>query len=384
MKFEGGMTPYSQVPIIINKIITGQGMSVQIINICRIFVVINLLLLLQGCAWEMLDASSVQAPLTAVEGNGLAYTNEQNRPDLNGYSLPAASPSELLAFYSPIIVQQFKDINEHGYSYPRDSDMIGTPYLVRSSKGKPYTKIDVSRPVMYGFYDNRVIARHHHAQLTYTVWYPRHPRTKKFDIEPGNVDSNVVRITLDDQNRPLLYETVLACGCYHKVFVERKVELASAAYYGPPQKGKEYSIAKNIPFGFDFEIAGIVDSPDMHPSAPVIFVSSGEHKVLGLHPSENLNWSEFGENIRRYRLAHYRELTNIPFQNEQTVMPMFNPNNDQQVWGAERMERFIFWVIGTDDAGHPRRNDQILLHFDQAMWDDPNIYTKYLRLPPRF
>ncbi len=342
------------------------------------------ILLFSGCAWQMLDVYALDAPITAIEGNGHVYTNSQQRPALNGNSLASATPSELLAFYSPVLIQQFKDVNEHGYSYPRDSDMIGRPYLTRSSKGTPYTKIDISNPTMYSFYDNKIIAGRSHPQLTYTVWYPRHPRTKRFDIEPGNIDSNVVRITLDDRNHPLLYETVLACGCYHKVFVERSVELASAAYYGSPEKGKEHSIAKNIPMGFDFEIAGIVDTPPEQPSAPVVFISSGEHKVLGLHPSAGLNWNEVGQNMSSYRLAAYRELTRLPFQNEASVKPMFNSHNDQQVWGAERMERFIFWIIGTDDAGHPRRNDQILLHFDQARWNDPAIYSKYLRLPPGF
>jgi hypothetical protein len=38
--------------------------------------------------------------------------------------------------------------------------------------------------------------------------------------------------------------------------------------------------------------------------------------------------------------------------------------------------------IGTDDAGHPRRDDEILLHFDQSHWKDPDNYQKHLRLPP--
>ncbi len=235
---------------------------------------------------------------------------------------------------------------------------------------------------MYGIFDRRKIGQRQHVQLTYTVWYPRHPRTKRFDIEPGLVDSGVVRITLDEQNRPLLYETVLACGCYHKVFVEKRVEDLSREYFGPPVGNKQYSVARPIPFQFDFEVAGLVDSPYQTPAPPVVFVSSGEHKVLGLHSSAGLRWPQQDGAVVRYRLADYRELSARPVVHEGQVHSMFDSSDDQQVLGAQRLERFVFAAIGTGDAGHPRRNDKILLHFDQSAWMDPDLFSRYLRIPP--
>lgn len=49
-----------------------------------------------------------------------------------------------------------------------------------------------------------------------------------------------------------------------------------------------------------------------------------------------------------------------------------------------RMERFIFMGIGTDDAGHPRGNDAILLHVDQSARMAPKPVSKQRRLPPKF
>jgi hypothetical protein len=37
--------------------------------------------------------------------------------------------------------------------------------------------------------------------------------------------------------------------------------------------------------------------------------------------------------------------------------------------------------VGTA-AARPRADDQIKLHFDQDDWNNPAIYSKYLRLPP--
>ena len=86
--------------------------------------------------------------------------------------------------------------------------------------------------------------------------------------------------------------------------------------------------------------------------------------------------------MRPYRLAAYDELTAAPIVGSGETAAIFNAANDEQVWGADRLERFIFMWIGTDDAGHPRRDDQILLHFDQSRWKDPENYHRYLRLPP--
>jgi hypothetical protein len=66
---------------------------------------------------------------------------------------------------------------------------------------------------------------------------------------------------------------------------------------------------------------------------------------------------------------------------ETATAPFFDMDSGGKVWGAQRKERFIFSVLGVDDAGHPRANDQIKLHFDQSTWDDTSIYEKFLRLP---
>jgi len=338
-------------------------------------------LTVSGCAWPMLKQTALSDPLGAVEGTGQVFTSATSRT-ISSPDIAQASDSELLAFYAPIIVQQYKPASEKGYEYEHEVDLFGSPFLERLPNGKLLTRIDSNQPSMYGIFHRRRIGQSPHVPLTYTVWYRRHPRTKRFDIEPGLVDSGVVRITLDESNRPLIYETVLACGCYHKVFVEKRLENASRQHFGPPERDKEYSVAKRMPFRFDFEVAGLVDTPYEVPAPPVVFVSSGEHKVLGLHSSAMLNWPQRRGAVVSYRLADYRELSAIPIANEGTTHSMFNSANDQQVLGAQRLERFIFAAVGTDDAGHPRRNDQILLHFDQSAWMDPNLFFRYLRIPP--
>ena len=67
---------------------------------------------------------------------------------------------------------------------------------------------------------------------------------KVIDLESADIDSIVLRVTLDSQNAPIFYETIAACGCFHKIFVAKWLEDAAAAAYGPPEKDKKYSIER--------------------------------------------------------------------------------------------------------------------------------------------
>jgi hypothetical protein len=60
---------------------------------------------------------------------------------------------------------------------------------------------------------------------------------KLIDLEEADIDSCVLRVTLDADNAPLFYETIAACGCFHKVFVQRRVEDAAAQQFGSSHCG---------------------------------------------------------------------------------------------------------------------------------------------------
>jgi hypothetical protein len=341
-------------------------------------------LLLGGCnvTWPMLPVTAVHAPLEAIEGRGTVYMPPSANENWSAAQVASASPDQLLSYYSPILVQQQGTKTGEKYLWSPEDDSIGKATLSYNEKGLLVTQIDTSQPTVYGFAKQSLLGTAQHTQLTYVVWYPRHPRTKLVDIEAAPIDSGVLRITLDGQNQPVFYESVLACGCYHKVFAESWVETATAQAYGPPESGKHFSLEKNSSMKLDWEVAGLVETPRAKPTRPVIFVSAGEHRNIGLHSAASFNWASAGGRVRPYRLAPYYELTTASIAGTGQQASIFNAENDQQVLGADRLEKYIFMWIGTDDAGHPRRDDEILLHFDQAHWNDPANYNNYLRLPP--
>jgi len=80
-------------------------------------------------------------------------------------------------------------------------------------------------------------------------------------------------------------------------------------------------------------------------------------------------------------LAEYSELYAVRVAGEAAAAPFFDMGSGGKVWGGAAEGAVHLLGPGVDDAGHPRANDQIKLHFDQSTWDDTTIYEKFLRLP---
>jgi hypothetical protein len=329
--------------------------------------------------WKMLDQAAMENPLQAVGGDGMVFAPRAEEHPRTRDQLAKAKPQELVNYYAPIFIQQRVDSRQQRYPYPPEFDHIGEAGLRPEADGK-FKAIVGGQPKVYAIYQKRQIGAGEHVQITYTAWYPAHPRMKTVDLEAADIDSIVLRLTLDSQNAPLFYETIAACGCFHKIFVTKSIEEAAAAAFGAPETKKKYSIERTVKDSIDWEVAGTVDQPIDQPRRPVVFVKAGDHKVIGMGSAARLRVPQ-GAEMHPYDLADYRELYSVRVENSKENAPFFDVGG--KVWGAERKERFIFSFIGVSDAGTPRANDEIKLHFDQSTWDDPTIYEKFLRLPPK-
>jgi hypothetical protein len=330
--------------------------------------------------WEILGQESLEDPLKAVGGDGIVFVPKHDDPPKTRAQLASATPQELAEYYSPIVVQQRVKTSEQRYPYPAEYDQIGEARLKREAPGK-FKAVVAGPPKVYAIYQKRRVGGSDHVQLTYTAWYPAHPRMKAIDVEEADIDSCVLRVTLDSENAPLFYETVAACGCFHKVFVARRVEEEAAKLYGPPEKDKKFSVERSVKDAIDWEVAGVVDEVRDHPRRPVVFIKAGDHKVIGMGSASRLRVPS-GAEVHSYELADYGDLYDVRVENGPETAPFFDLDDAGKVWGAERKERFVFSLIGMNSAGQPRANNNIKLHFDQSTWDDTTIYTRFLRLPP--
>jgi hypothetical protein len=330
--------------------------------------------------WHMLGQEALEDPIQAVGGDGVVFSCKQGGPALTRKQLAAATPEVLVSYYAPIYVQQRVNTHAQRFPYPPEYDRIGTAHLRCDEKGKLKSYVG-GEPTVYAIFRKQPLDGHEHVQITYTAWYPAHPRMKAIDLEEADIDSCVLRLTLDADNAPLFYETIAACGCFHKVFVQRRVEESASQTFGPPEPKKQYSVQRSVKGSIDWEVAGIVDEPRDHPARPVVFLKAGDHKVLGLGSAARLRVPARAEN-HFYELTSYADLYSVAVDGSAKVAPFFDMEDGGKVRGAQRKEKFLFSLAGVDDAGHPRANDQIKMHFDQSTWGDPTIYNKYLRLPP--
>ena len=328
--------------------------------------------------WKMLDQAALENPLKAVGGDAIVFAPAGDDRALGRDKLAKAQPTELVAYYAPVLIQQRVNTAAGRHPYPPEFDLVGSAQLQRDAKGELKAKVG-GEPAVYAIYQKLRIGARDHVQLTYTAWYPAHPRMKAIDLEEADIDSCVLRVTLDDQNAPILFETIAACGCFHKAFVEKWVEDAAQKEYGAPERNKKFAVERTIKGDIDWEVAGVVDEPRDQPRRPVLFIKAGDHKVLGVGSTARLRVPPEAD-TRRYAVTDYAALYDLPVPNGERA-PFFDLGNGGKVRGAERKEGRLLSLIGVDSAGQPRANDQIKLHFDQSTWSDSTIYGRFLRLP---
>jgi hypothetical protein len=331
--------------------------------------------------WTMLGQESLEDPIKAVGGDGIVFTPGQDTRPLSRKQLAAADPQTLANYYAPIFVQQRVNTQAQRFPYPPEYDSIGQAHLRREANGKLKSYVAGS-PTVYAIFKKLPIDGHEHVQLTYTAWYPAHPRMKAIDLEEAEIDSCVLRLTLDADNAPLFYETIAACGCFHKVFVERWLEDAARQTFGAPEKGKKYSVERTVKDAIDWEVSGVVDEPRDQPRRPVVFLKAGDHKVIGMGSAARLRVPPTAES-HPYEMTSYADLYAVKVDGSIEQAAFFDLDHGGKVRGAERKkEKFFLTFIGVDSAGQPRADEQIKMHFDESTWGDPTIYSKYLRLPP--
>jgi hypothetical protein len=330
--------------------------------------------------WHMLGEEALEDPIQAVGGDGILFVPGDDERPLNRRQLAAASPETLVRYYSPIFVQQRINTQAQKHPYPPEYDQIGTAHLRHEANGKLKSYV-AGPPTVYAIFKKLPIEGHEHVQITYTAWYPAHPRMKAIDLEAADVDSCVVRVTLDADNAPLFYETIAACGCFHKVFVEDWIEEGARSTYGPPEAKKHYCVERALKDEIDWEVAGLVKEQRDQPRRPVVFLKAGEHKVIGLGSAARLRVPPMAEK-HRYETTSYADLYMVVVDGGSDKAAFFDMDKGGKVRGADRKEKFLFSFAHVDAAGQPRADDQIKMHFDQSTWGDPTIYAKYLRLPP--
>lgn len=215
-------------------------------------------------------------------------------------------------------------------------DRLGSPGWKAGPRGRlPW--VDSTRPVAdvrlaHTRFQGQVLP-----QLVYTLWFPARTRSGASDILGGRLDGLIWRVTLGPDGRPLIYDSIHPCGCYHLFFPVPPLQRVDVA--------DDHSLR---------------EAPLTPASAPVLEagqrmrldVSATSHLLNGLGADVSAP-----EETVAYRLRLVSEAPE--YGRRSLALPEGGRRSlyDSQglVPDSERLERFLLWPAGIRSPGAMRQ-----------------------------
>lgn len=186
-------------------------------------------------------------------------------------------------------------------------------------------------------------------QLNYLVWFSARPRAGPFDMLGGRLDGVYWRVTLGPDGRPLLYDSMHACGCYHMAFPAGRLEPR------PPAGGlrEPLLVPRRAPEG---------------EGRMTVFLESGTHYLVGI-----ARGGAPARNPQTYALRDYHALRSGPgargLFGEHGIVP-----------GTDRREEIFFWPTGVRAPGAMRQwGTHATAFVGHRHFDDPDLIERYFR-----
>ena len=217
--------------------------------------------------------------------------------------------------------------------------------------------VDGRRPVVFSRIGHAVWNGKIVLQLIYTIWFQERPRRGALDLLGGTLDGVIWRVTLSPQGRPVMYDSIHACGCYHflvpvgekgfdarprgiRNLKERPVVLARARVPRPGQR-----VLLRL-------------ATETHYLQNVAMVSRRSSRPRGL----------------AYRLVDENVLRSLPVSPRRRLSLY---GSSGIVPGTERLERFVLWTTGVKSPGAIRQWGHHAIAFaERRHFDDPVLFDR--------
>ena len=301
-------------------------------------------------AWQDDAKASFQEPLVAdesdlhyhmkvTEGAALEHPINTKGQGKNPLNIPIPDDSEM------------KHLFEHFAPQLTILAATDVDHLGEIKINSAQQSIHVKNPVVYTHISHTRWHGKALLQLNYMFWFSARPKTSVFDLLGGELDGLIWRVTLTEDGRPLLYDAIHPCGCYHMFFPSQSLSL----------KEKE-----------DFYEEGAL-VPQFIPN------SFGDHLELVIKSQTHslLRIQKAGSNKGvPYQQRPYHALRSIPYA--EGFKSMFD--EDGLVAGSERGERFFFWPMGIESAGAMRQWGHHATEFvGERHFDDANLIDRYFK-----
>jgi hypothetical protein len=216
-------------------------------------------------------------------------------------------------------------------------------------------EVDVSHPTVYrrlAFtrYGGRTLV-----QLVYMIWFTERPQNSSLDPLSGKLDGIAFRVTLNQSGRPLVYDSIHLCGCYHMFF-----PTPSVSPIPPPDPNVEWAfVPRTLP---------VIEAPQR----VVVRMTTRSHYLVDVHP-------DTGGDGTNYAMANDSELRTIP--TAEGTRSAFGPTGI--VPGTDRGERLVTWPLGIESAGAMRawgRHATALV--GRRQFDDADLIERRFQILP--
>ncbi len=233
-----------------------------------------------------------------------------------------------------------------------DNDRPGTPFF---PDALTTAQIDTNRPavfrrISYTRFNGEVLL-----QLNYIIWFKSRPKASSFDIYAGNIDGINFRITLGSDGRPLLYDTIHNCGCYHMFFPVAPLTRTDAV----TDFWTEAPLVPQV-----FQTLGVV---------PVISVNSHVHFIQRVSFTPHKEGTPF-------LWDDYSRLRSIEVSTNQH-RSLFGEHGI--IKGSERPERVLLWPLGIRSPGAMRQwGNHPTVFVGRRHYDDPYLIERLFTLMP--
>jgi hypothetical protein len=207
------------------------------------------------------------------------------------------------------------------------------------------------------------------AQLVYAFWFPARPKDHALDLLGGDLDALLWRVTLDDDGEALAYDSIHACGCYHKFFPTPRVRPRAA----PPAGEGAYDEGLFMP------------QPPLPAAGPaqrvVLRVAARTHYLQRVRLTDDAAAADAaGAAPLLYRLLDDDGLRSLPVQDAAPAAAARRSAFDDSgmIPGSERLERYFFWPMGIASAGQMRQWGRHATAFvGRRHFDDPLLLDRY-------
>jgi len=275
-------------------------------------------------------------------------------PSSDVLGMPQLTPAHieaLLARHAPALEVDTADAN----------DRLGQ---LAWGDGGQRVVVDTSRPVSYARVAYTRFGDQVVPQLVYTFWFPSRPSQSYFDALAGHLDGLVWRVTLGPDLKPLVYDTIHPCGCYHLFYSTSRVR----ARPGPIEGQGPYDEGLFVPQTVD---------PPRDGERQLLHIAARTHYLRRVD-----NMVDAADGAVQYDLRDDNDLRVLPWPNESAPRGTRSAyGTDALVAGSERTERFFFWPMGIASPGQMRQWGHHATAFvGRRHFDDPDLFDRYFEL----